>query len=58
MFMSSVLQYEYILPTLTILFTLADGAGRGCVSVLGSISSSGARSGLSENMLSKSICLK
>lgn len=47
-----------MLPTFTILFTLADGVGGGGVSGLGSISSSGARSGLSENMLSKSICLK
>lgn len=46
------------LPTFTILFTLADEAGGGSVSGLGSISSSGARSGLSENMLSKSICEK
>lgn len=43
-----------IQPTFTILLTLAEGAGGGGVSGLGS-SSSGAWSGLSENILSKSI---
>lgn len=43
-------------PTFTILFTFEDDEGGG-ISGLGSISSSGTRSGLSEKMLSKSICL-
>lgn len=41
----------------TILFTLVEDAGGGGVSGLGSISSSGTRSGLSEKMLSRSISL-
>lgn len=58
MYRTTVEQVPQMLPTFTILFTLTDEAGGGRVSGLGSISSSGARSGLSENMLSKSICEK
>ena len=47
---------EFVSLTFTILFTLAEDVGGGGVSGLGSISSSGTRSGLSEKMLSRSIC--
>lgn len=47
---------EIVSLTFTILFTLAEDVGGGGVSGLGSISSSGTRSGLSEKMLSRSIC--
>lgn len=42
--------------TFAILLTFANGVGAGGVSGLGAISSSGATSGLSAKILSKSIC--
>lgn len=48
--------HTHLSLTFTILFTFEDDDGGG-ISGLGSISSSGTRSGLSEKMLSRSICV-